>query len=51
MVSSCRISHLGRKPVMGGRPPRERSNRGEAVVRRGALAHDVAKVLTVVALL
>lgn len=50
-VSSCKISHFGRKPVIGGRPPSERRTRGVAAVSRGALAHDVDKALMFVALL
>lgn len=39
------------KPVRGGSPPRERRIRGVMAVRAGALAHDVASILMVVALL
>lgn len=50
-VSSCRISHLGMKPVSGGRPPRDRRIRGVRDVRMGALAQEVARALIVVVLL
>jgi len=50
-VSSCRISHLGMKPVKGGRPPKERRERGTRAVRTGALAQEVARVFMLVALL
>lgn len=49
-VSSCRISHFGAKPVSGGRPPSDRSIRGERVVRIGVFAQEVARVLMFVAL-
>jgi len=49
-VSSCRISHLGMKPVIGGRPPRDRRASGAMAVKTGPFAHDVARVLMVVAL-
>lgn len=51
LVSSCRISHFGRKPVRGGRPPRDRRIRGRSIVRAGVLAHDMARELIVVVLL
>lgn len=50
LVSSWRISHLGMKPVRGGRPPRERRIIGDMDVRVGALVHDVASILIVVVL-
>lgn len=50
MASSCKISHLGIKPVSGGRPPSERSSRGVRAVRAGVFAHDVARVLILVVL-
>jgi len=49
--SSCRISHLGMKPVSGGRPPSERRTRGASAVRAGAFVQEVASALTFVALL
>lgn len=49
LVSSCRISHFGAKPVRGGRPPSERRIRGVRAVSAGALAHAVARVLMLVA--
>jgi len=48
LVSSWRISHFGAKPVRGGRPPSDRSTRGASAVRAGALAQEVASVLTLV---
>lgn len=51
LVSSCRISHFGMKPVSGGRPPRDRRTRGKRDVRMGVLAQDVASALIVVVLL
>lgn len=51
LVSSCRISHFGMKPVSGGRPPSDRRIRGIRAVRAGALVHDVARELIVVVLL
>lgn len=50
-MSSCRISHLGRKPERGGRPPRERRVMGKRAVRRGAFDQEVPRELMVVALL
>lgn len=50
LVSSCRISHFGMKPVSGGRPPSDRRMRGMREVRMGVLAHEVAKELIVVVL-
>lgn len=50
LVSSCRISHFGMKPVSGGRPPSDRRMRGMREVRMGALAHEVARELIVVVL-
>lgn len=51
LVSSCKISHFGMKPDIGGRPPRDRRSRGVMAVKRGAFAHAVAKAFTLVALL
>lgn len=51
LVSSCRISHFGMKPVRGGRPPNDRRMRGMRAVRVGVLAQDVARELIVVVLL
>lgn len=50
MVSSCRISHFGMKPVSGGKPPSDKRMRGIREVRMGVLAHEVAKELIVVVL-
>lgn len=50
LVSSCRISHFGIKPVSGGRPPRDRRRRGARAVRAGAFVQEVARVLMLVAL-
>lgn len=51
LVNSCRISHLGIKPVSGGRPPRDSRMSGVRAVKAGALAHEVASMLRVVDLL
>lgn len=51
LVSSCRISHFGIKPVRGGRPPRERRIRGAKHVNAGDLVHEMARVLMLVDLL
>lgn len=48
MESSCRISHLGIKPVSGGSPPKDRRIRGASEVRMGVLAQDVASAFTLV---
>lgn len=45
MVSSCRISHFGAKPVKGGRPPRERRVKGAMEARIGALVQALARVV------
>ena len=50
LVSSCKISHFGINPVKGGSPPRDRRTSGVAVVRIGALGHDVVRALIVVVL-
>ena len=42
------MSHLGAKPVRGGRPPRDSKTRGARAVRAGTLDHEVASVLTLV---
>jgi len=44
------MSHLGAKPVRGGRPPRERRIRGASPARIGVFAQEVAKVLMLVEL-
>lgn len=44
-VSSCRMSHLGKKPVRGGRPPRERSMRGARAMIMGVFVQEVERVL------
>lgn len=49
LVSSCRISHFGMKPVNGGRPPRDRRRRGASAVSAGAFAQEEARVLIFVA--
>lgn len=48
LASSSRIIHLGRNPVKGGSPPRERRRRGKVAVRVGVLAQDVERPLIVV---
>lgn len=50
LVSSCRISHFGAKPVSGGRPPSDSSMRGVRAVRAGVFAQEVARVLMFVEL-
>ena len=45
------MSHLGIKPVRGGRPPKERKIRGARDMRAGAFVQEAARVLIVVALL
>lgn len=47
LESSWRISHLGKNPVKGGRPPRERRIRGVREAKTGALAQLVARALMV----
>lgn len=49
LVSSCRISHFGPKPVSGGRPARESIIRGVNAVKTGDLVHAVASTLIEVA--
>lgn len=49
--SSCKISHLGAKPVSGGSPPRDSRRRGVREVSTGALAQEEARELIFVALL
>jgi len=44
------MSHLGAKPVRGGRPPRDRRIRGARLVRAGTLVHEVARALMLVEL-
>ena len=44
------MSHLGIKPVSGGRPPRERRIRGVRAVNTGVLAHESASELMLVTL-
>ena len=38
-TSSCKINHLGIKPVRGGSPPRDKSVRRTAVVMGADLFH------------
>lgn len=49
-INSWRISHLGRNPVRGGRPPRESRISGVSEVRTGAFVHEIASMLMVVEL-
>ena len=49
LVNSWRISHLGMKPVSGGRPPSESKIRGVRAVSAGALVQEVASMLMEVA--
>lgn len=51
LVSSCRISHFGIKPVKGGRPPRDNKIRGARHVIAGDLVQEMARVLMLVDLL
>lgn len=50
LANSWRMSHFGAKPVKGGRPPSESRISGAKPVRAGALAHAVARELTLVEL-
>lgn len=45
LVNSWRISHFGKNPVRGGRPPRDKRIRGTEAVRAGILAQEVDKEL------
>lgn len=45
IASSCRISHLGIKPVNGGSPPKESRARAAVTVIMGVLDQTVASVL------
>lgn len=44
------MSHLGRKPVRGGRPPNDRKIIGIVAAARGDLAHIMVRVLMLVVL-
>lgn len=44
------MSHLGKNPVRGGRPPRESRISGVSEVRTGAFVHEMASMLMVVEL-
>lgn len=48
-VNSPRINHLGTKPIVGGRPPRENSKIGTEIKAALFLAHEIARVLMVLA--
>lgn len=48
-ASSWRMSHLGIKPVSGGRPPNDSKTRAVVEVRIGLFDHTVARVLILVA--
>jgi len=43
------MSHLGKKPVSGGRPPRERRTKQAMAVRVGDLVQEEARVTVLVA--
>lgn len=47
-VSSCTITHLGRKPVSGGSPPRDRRDVRIIRVIVGLLFHRIDRVSVVV---
>lgn len=47
-VSSCKISHFGRKPVMGGSPPSESSNKGAEATIKGDFVQAIARELMLV---
>jgi len=49
-VSSWRISHLGAKPVRGGRPPRDSRTRVAMYAITGVWAQESARVLILVEL-
>ena len=44
LVSSWIISHLGRKPVIGGRPARDSRVRSSIAFSEGVLVHVVVRV-------
>lgn len=44
-VSSTMIIHFGRKPVSGGRPPRERRITRDVEVKRGSLFHVFESIM------
>lgn len=44
-VNSLRINHFERKPVKGGKPPREKRVRGVIEVKNVVLAQEVASEL------
>ncbi len=44
LVSSWMMSHLGRKPVRGGRPARESRASSSIALRDGTLVHVVISV-------
>lgn len=48
LVSSMRISHFGRNPVKGGRPPRDSRVRGVMAKRMGVFVQEVDSELIVV---
>lgn len=45
VVNSCKISHLGMKPVRGGRPPKDSNARVAIIIMVGVLDQLVASVL------
>lgn len=49
-VSSWRISHFGRNPVSGGRPPKDRRIKGVTAVMIGIFVQEEARALMLVAL-
>lgn len=50
-VSSSRMSHLGMKPVRGGRPARDSRTRGTRGARAGTFDQEEVSMLIVVDLL
>lgn len=42
------MSHLGAKPVRGGKPPRDRRTSGARAVSAGTLDQEVASAFTLV---
>lgn len=50
LVNSCKISHLGMKPVRGGSPPKERSVIRVIIVSMGDLVVEIVMELIFVEL-
>lgn len=50
LVSSCRISHLGKKPESGGRPPKESNVINAMMVSKGDFVVEGVRELILVQL-